>query len=112
MNIYLIILITLIMLIIYNKNYETFNISSQIICQQSLTNDQCNQVHEENKDKVFYCNPNIYDHRRGICVWDNTPRFLGAFQISDGTCNCIVTEPTKQPNECSSYIGATKDDQD
>ena len=53
------------------------------------------------------------DTRRGICVWNNTPRYVGAFQIAPGTCNCIVTEPTKQRGECSTYIGgATKDDQD
>mgnify|MGYP006098555325 CR=1 FL=1 len=105
-------IITLLILIINNKNYETFNISSQILCQQNVTQDQCKQVHEYNKENIFYCTPPM-DTRRGICVWNNTPRFLGTFQISDGTCNCIVTEPTKQRGECSAYIGgATKDDQD
>jgi hypothetical protein len=105
-------IITLLILIINNKNYETFNISSQITCENSSTLEMCNQVHEDNKEQVLYCNPPM-DTRRGICVWNNTPRFFGAFQIAPGTCKCIVTEPTKQRGECSTYIGgATKDDQD
>ena len=109
--IYLIILITLLILIINNKNYETFNISSQIFCEQSLTLDQCDQVHENNKDQVLYCNPPM-DARRGICRWnENMPRYIGPNLIGTGTCKCIITEPSKQRGECAS-IGPTKDDQD